>query len=87
MDKSVQEAMLILQEECSEVTQAVSKVFRFGFDSEYEGKTNKEMLEEEIGDLECMIDILIEKCVISDSNVARARQKKREKLKKWSNVL
>ena len=87
MDKAVQESMLILQEECSEVTQAVSKVFRFGFDSEYQGKTNKDMLEEEIGDLLCMIDILVEKCVISDTNIAQARQKKREKLKKWSNVL
>ena len=28
-----QEIMMIAQEECAEVTQAISKVFRFGFDS------------------------------------------------------
>ena len=78
---------MILQEECAEVTQAVSKVFRFGFDSEHQGKTNKEMLEEEIGDLLCMIDILIEQCVINDEEVNIARKNKREKLKKWSKVL
>ena len=33
------EVMLIAQEECAEVTQAISKVFRFGFDSEYDGRT------------------------------------------------
>ena len=87
MRKSVNEAMLILQEECAEVTQAVSKVFRFGFDSEHQGKTNKEMLEEEIGDLLCMIDILIEQCVINDEEVNIARKNKRQKLKKWSKVL
>ena len=78
---------MILQEECAEVTQAVSKVFRFGFDSEHQGKTNKEMLEEEIGDLLCMIDILIEQCVINDEEVNIARKNKRQKLKKWSKVL
>lgn len=87
MRKSVNETMLILQEECAEVTQAVSKVFRFGFDYDYMGQTNRQRLEEEIGDLLCMIDILVEKCVISDEKVNSARMNKREKLKKWSNVL
>ena len=54
------EIMLITQEECAEVSQAISKVFRFGMDDEYKGITNREHLEEEIGDLMCMIDLLIE---------------------------
>jgi NTP pyrophosphatase (non-canonical NTP hydrolase) len=87
MRSDIQETLLITQEECSEVTQAISKVFRFGFDSEHQGKTNKEMMEEEIGDLLCMIDLLVEKCVISDEKVNQARKNKREKLKKWSKVL
>lgn len=87
MKIQVPETLMILQEECAEVTQAVSKVFRFGFDSEHQGKTNKEMLEEEIGDLLCMIDILIEQCVINDEEVNIARKNKRQKLKKWSKVL
>jgi hypothetical protein len=33
-----------------------------------------------------MIDIMIEKCIISDSNVNAARKAKREKLKTWSGI-
>lgn len=86
MKESHKEALLILQEECAEVTQAVSKVFRFGIDDTYSGATNRERLEEEIGDLLCMIDVLVEQCVISDSNINGARQNKKEKLKIWSNI-
>ena len=84
--ESDQEILLITQEECAEVTQAISKVFRFGMDDEYNGVTNREHLEEELGDLLCMIDIMIEKCIISDSNVNAARKAKREKLKTWSGI-
>jgi len=81
------EALRILQEECAEVVQAVSKIFRFGMNDVYQGNTNKERLEEEVGDLLCMIDILVERCVLSDSAVNGARKAKREKLKLWSNVI
>ena len=50
------------------------------------GVNNKEHLEEEIGDLLCMVDILVEKCIISDSKVNEARKAKREKLKRWSSI-
>ena len=33
MTESEKQILLICQEECAEVTQAISKVFRFGFDS------------------------------------------------------
>ena len=82
------EVMLITQEECAEVTQAISKIFRFGFDSTHPvtNKTNKECLEEEIGDLLAMIEILIRRAIISDSSVNEARKLKMEKLKKWSKI-
>jgi hypothetical protein len=54
--------------------------------SEHNGHSNKDRLEEEVGDLLCMIDIMIQKCIISDSNVNAARQAKREKLKTWSSI-
>ena len=81
------EALRILQEECAEVVQAVSKVFRFGMNDIYQGTSNKGRLEEEIGDLLCMVDILVERCVLSDSEINGARKAKREKLKIWSNVV
>lgn len=80
------EVMLIAQEECAEVTQAISKVFRFGFDSEHNGKTNREHLEEEIGDLVCMIDLMREHGLISWESVMDASAKKLKKLEQWSNI-
>lgn len=80
------EVMLITQEECAEVTQAISKVFRFGFASEHNGKSNKQHLEEEIGDLLCMIELMIEKGIVDGVAVAKAGVAKKEKLAKWSNI-
>jgi NTP pyrophosphatase (non-canonical NTP hydrolase) len=91
MDDKVKEILLITQEECAEVTQAISKVFRFGFDDcwprgEDWVPTNKERLEEEVGDLLCMIDVMVENGIISDEKLNKARTSKREKLKTWSSI-
>ena len=80
------EALMILQEEAGELTQAISKCFRFGKDGEWDGTTNKRRLESEIGDVLAMIDILIEKAYVSDSEVNASRKAKKEKLKKWSTI-
>lgn len=86
MNNSDREIMLIAQEECAEVTQAISKVFRFGFDAEYQGRTNKSRLEEEIGDLMCMLQMMDERDLIDWSVVSVAASAKRVKLKTWSNI-
>lgn len=86
MDTKTHEVMAILQEECSEVTQAVSKCFRFGIDGEYNGRTNRQQLEEELGDLLAMIDILIYHSVIDYKNLEIHKLNKFTKLKKWSTV-
>ena len=89
MDDKVKEILLITQEECAEVTQAISKVFRFGLTVRWPepiDPTNKERLEEEVGDLLCMIDILVENGIISDEKLNKARTSKREKLKTWSSI-
>lgn len=82
------EVMNILQEECAEVIQAVSKVNRFGLDNFKPGKpkTNREHLEEELGDMLAMIDIMLEKNVISLEHLEAAKAAKIEKLKLWSNI-
>jgi NTP pyrophosphatase (non-canonical NTP hydrolase) len=83
------EVMDILQEECAEVIQAVSKIRRFGFESrwpDYDSPSTKEQLETELGDLLAMIDILIESAVVSDGNINEARAAKKEKLKVWSSI-
>lgn len=80
------EILLITQEECAEVTQAISKVFRFGFESSHKGESNKERLEEEVGDLMCMIDLLIDSGVVNEAAVMTAKNEKMMKLQKWSTI-
>ena len=82
-----QETLRIAQEECAEVIQAISKVFRFGLDESYNGKTNREHLEEEIGDLQCMISLLVEKGVIDPVSILEAKERKLIKLQTWSNIV
>jgi NTP pyrophosphatase (non-canonical NTP hydrolase) len=88
MDSQTKEVMDILQEECAEVIQAISKISRFGLDNLKPGKpkTNREHLEEELGDLYAMIEILQELDIVSWTNIEQAAEAKREKLKIWSNI-
>jgi hypothetical protein len=80
------EVLMILQEECAEVIQAISKIFRFGEESTWEGKSNMERIEMEVGDVLAMIDLLVENCYLSDSKINAARQSKKERLKTWSTI-
>ena len=84
----IQEALDILQEEAAEVIQAVSKIRRFGPLNHKDGEdqTNLEHLEEELGDMQAMIEILMELGIVSWGNVTVAKRAKIEKLKKWSNI-
>jgi NTP pyrophosphatase (non-canonical NTP hydrolase) len=86
MSDKQKEIMLIAQEECAEVIQAISKVFRFGENDEYNGQTNQQRLEEEVGDLLCMIELMQQYGVVNPTNVLNANVKKRNKLKQWSNI-
>ena len=70
MDDKVKEILLITQEECAEVTQAISKVFRFGLNERWPepiNPTNKERLEEEEKDKDISIPNIISN-VINISN-------------------
>ena len=88
MNSQEREVMNILSEECAEVIQAISKCHRFGIDNYKPGKpkTNREHLEEELGDLYAMIEILQEMDVVSWTNIEQAAIAKREKLKQWSTI-
>jgi hypothetical protein len=80
------EIMDIAQEECAEVIQAISKIRRFGIDTEYMDVTNRTHLETEVGDLMCMFDLMIEKGIISEAACLEASRRKRIKLQVWSNI-
>lgn len=88
MTETEKEILSIAQEECAEVIQAISKVFRFGFDGKHpnENTTNLDRLEEEIGDLQCMFNIMLEFNLIRGDKLRAAEYKKLAKLKQWSNI-
>lgn len=90
MNEDTREIILILSEECAEVAKEVSKIMRFGPDQIKPGKekTNIQVLEEELGDLLAMIELLTDKKVgVTVEGLDAAKKAKFEKLKKWSNII
>lgn len=89
MKSKVEEALVILQEECAEVIQATSKILRFGFQSRYPTEdfaSTKECLEMEVGQLLCMINILVDQGAINEDAMLEAMEYKKIKLKEWSSI-
>ena len=87
MNEKNREALVILQEECAEVIQAVSKCYRFGLDNSHKsGATQRANLEMEIGVMLALVDILIEQGVVDLNNLTTAKINKIEKLKIWSKL-
>ena len=90
MDKKTKDTLSILQEECAEVTQAISKVLRFGIDTVYpkgSDSSNKNKLEEELGDLMAMVKLLVDGGTLNVESIIKASEQKLNKLKKWSTIL
>ena len=89
MNDDTKEILTILQEECAEVIVEVSKCFRFGPDQMMESMnvTNMERLQKEIGDLQAMIELLVDNKVgVTTQGLKEAKKAKFQKLKLWSNL-
>ena len=88
MTDKVNEILDILQEECAEVIQNISKCRRFGLDNVYlnGAGTQRENLAKEIGDVLAMIELLQEHGVVSEEELQLARRNKFNKLKQWSTI-
>jgi NTP pyrophosphatase (non-canonical NTP hydrolase) len=87
MNDKQREILVITQEECAEVIQEISKIFRFGIDNQHkDGMKHQEKLEMEVGDLLCMISLLTSHGIIRPEQVQQAAQEKQIKLKKWSKI-
>lgn len=87
MNEKHEEILVITQEECAEVIQEISKCFRFGLDSMHKsGVKHREVLLQEVGDLLCMIDLLLAEGIVDQNGVEQAKFNKKEKLKKYSNI-
>ena len=72
--------MVITMEECGELIQACSKSIRC---DEY--KNDK--IVEEVGDVYCMIELMIENELITWDQLLERADVKRNKLKKWSKLI
>ena len=87
MNTKTNEALVILQEECAEVIQEVSKCFRFGInDLNKDGVKHSTVLEKEVADMLCMVDILVEQGILDTARLAEGKIEKQTKLKKWSKL-
>jgi NTP pyrophosphatase (non-canonical NTP hydrolase) len=85
-----QEALTILAEECAELAIVCSKIQRFGLHSNAEGKlpeTNLESLVKEMGDVAALCEVVCLQLGITTLSVEAAKQKKQDKLKRYSHLL
>ena len=76
-----QQLLVILMEECGELIQECSKNLRKG------ELYDREDFKNEVGDVYAMINLLHEWDVISWSEIEEREEVKREKLKKWSDLI
>ena len=80
------ERLAILAEECGEVLQSIGKVLRHGY-SNYSPftptETNRDSLSMEIGDALVAISYMVEAGDISENDLERRIEEKRDKIKKW----
>jgi NTP pyrophosphatase (non-canonical NTP hydrolase) len=87
MNDKQREILVITQEECAEVIQEISKIFRFGFNELHkDGMLHQEKLETEVGDLLCMISLMTQHGLVRSNMVTQAIENKQIKLKQWSKI-
>ena len=80
MRTKLEELMVITMEECGELVQACSKKLRGS-------KTSTRLLLEEVGDVQCMIDLIVENGLLAREDISSRVQVKRDKLKRWSDLI
>ena len=81
MNNKLPELLPITMEECGELIQQCSKAIRC--DDYYDN----EKLIEEVGDVQCMIELLHKYDLISWEDVYDRVEAKKKKLKRWSDLI
>ena len=87
-NQKIQEILDILQEECAEVIQNISKCRRFGMENVYlkgDG-TQREQLVQELGDMLLLVELLQAHKLFTEKEIQEAKARKGAKLAKWSTV-
>ena len=87
MLNKLQELMVITMEECGELTQECSKILR-KFDAiEEVNLEHRKKLLEEVGDVQCLINLMIDCGLLTKSDIDARIDTKRDKLEKWSKLI
>jgi NTP pyrophosphatase (non-canonical NTP hydrolase) len=76
-----QELLVITMEECGELIQECSKALR------KQDLFEQQNLKDEIGDVYAMINLLVEYDVVSWTDLEERVEHKKNKLKKWSDLV
>lgn len=79
----LEELLLILSEECAEVSQAAAKCIRFGMESEYRGVRNFVQLENELGDFMAMFKLILEESNLREDFIMAAAEAKLVKVEQF----
>ena len=75
------ELMVITMEECAELIEACSKAIRC------EDYYDNDSVLEELGDVQCMIELILDNELVRWEDVRERIDVKKEKLKKYTNLL
>jgi len=79
--------MVLTMEECGELTQRCSKIIR-KFDTLDEITEDQRVkLLEEVGDVQCLIDLMVECGLLTKQEIDARIDTKRDKLIKWSKLI
>lgn len=79
------EALALLSEECGELVQVIGKILRHGIDSHHptSGIANREELENEAGDVQAAIQIVIDEGIVTFQAVDDMRIDKLQRVQKY----
>jgi hypothetical protein len=83
----LQELMVLTMEECGELTQRCSKIIRKFETLEEVTEEQRVLLLEEVGDVQCLIDLMIDCKLLTKAEIDARIYTKRDKLKIWSKLI
>ena len=78
-----QQLFVITAEECGELVQVCSKILR---NAAVDDKRNEKLLEE-VGDVYCMLDLIVQHGYLNWEDITKRSNVKKQKLLKWSNLI
>jgi len=83
------ELLTCLIEECAEVQKACTKILRFGIanNNPDTGVINGEDLEKELGDIQVLLELLIEAGLVEPAQIDKRKPIKRKKLEQYLQSL